>query len=285
MRTNLIFCITIFVLSIMLFGCSAQSDSDYKEPAKYSGFMELKAGQWAETVMKGSQGTMKMRVELIENSPDLAKYQIITGEEEVSQIWYDKKAKKAVLYVLESGDNVICVDVDQAPMSYITSDDTAYPADKPDMESGIYTTPTDKEVVVGKFLGSANEVWVSSEVPFGIVKIIHNGQITMQLYDFGTIGAKSLIDSADVAKCSGDPLIVDEQVSEEVTDSWEDDSDFVQADDYDYEEYVETESASDNPDISARTYEAGTGDDVNFECAECEGMPPMAKNACLAACQ
>lgn len=276
--------IVLLVLAMLLLGCAAPKGGlpeEKKDP--YSGFMDLKAGQWAETVLVTSQGRVNLRTEVIENSPDMVKYQIQTGETEISQIWYDKQKERAAMYIVKSGGDVWCMDASDAPMSYVGSDDDAYPADKPGIGQGVYTTGAGDMVRVAKFHGENNEVWVSSEVPFGIVKMVVGGKTTMQLYDFGTIGAKNLIDPADLEKCE-EPLIVDGYVSEEVYGSWQDDEDFLAADDYDYEAYIEDEIASEESDISARTYDP-SGDEAEFDCSECDAMPPMAKNACLAACR
>jgi len=192
-------------LSMLLLGCSTtpQRASPVKELSPYSGFMELKAGQWVESEMHSSRGVSKMRTELIENSNDLSKYQIIIGEgegAEVAQIWYDRQAGEAVKYIMKSDTEVVCLDVADAPTTYITADDSSYPADKP----GIVEERTEvggEDIMVAKFITENSEVWVSSDLPFGIVKLVQDGKIRMEVTGFGTIGAKNLFDESDVAQC------------------------------------------------------------------------------------
>lgn len=275
----------ISILMIALFlvtGCSKEPvRAGPKEPEKYSGFMELKAGQWAESMMTTDRGRTKLRVELIENTPELAKYQVISGEggaQEVAQIWFDREAKQPVKYVLKGDDGVHCMSPARAPTTYITSDDSSYPAG---ME-GVRHAKTEvegKEIAVAIFTGDDSEVWVSSQVPFGIVKVEQDGKTKIQLLDFGTIGAKSLISREEAERCEQYGEVY-EAASAPVREGAAEEEDQT-----DYEEYYEEEEASGDPSYEAVAYEHSTSEDTDFNCEDCEGMPPMAKNACLAACR
>ncbi|MBU2561337.1 MAG: hypothetical protein KKD17_03490 [Nanoarchaeota archaeon] len=272
--------ILVVAAMLALSGC-AGGQTEAKptaKPAKYAGFMDLKAGQWAEVVTKSGGETVKTRTEVIESSPSLAKFQIITeadGQETVAQFWLDRREGKPTKYLVKSGEEVMCLDVSQMPKGAVPSEGGAYPSDKPGITHGTYPTPTGKEVTVAKFTTSSGEIWVSSEVPFGLVKTVSNGKTVSSLYDFGTIGAKSRIDEADAEDCR--------DMSEEVS--------YVAAppeqeeEQTDYEAYYESEPADEDQNYEASTYERGTGEDVDFNCADCEGMPAMAKNTCLAACR
>ncbi len=281
--------ISIIIITLFLItGCSKEPvRAGPKEPEKYSGFMELKAGQWAESMMTTDRGRTKLRVELIENTPELAKYQVISGEgaaQEVAQIWFDREAKQPVRYVLKGDDEIHCMSPARAPTTYITSDDSSYPAGK----EGIRHAKTEvegKEIAVAIFTGDDSEVWVSSQVPFGIVKVEQQGKAKIQLLDFGTIGAKSLISREEAERCEqyaqGYEAVTD-PVQEDAAGEGEDTED---EDQTDYEAYYEEEEASGDQSYEATAYEHSTSEDTDFNCEDCEGMPPMAMNACLAACR
>ncbi|MBN1543854.1 hypothetical protein JW898_00150 [Candidatus Woesearchaeota archaeon] len=275
--------IILFIALLLLSGCGsgAKPAATSANPVKYSGFMELKAGQWVETVSKHDGQTIKTRTEVIENSPSVAKFQIITeigGEETVAQFWLDRTKGKPTKYLIKSGGDVMCLDVSQMPEGSVPSDGGSYPADRQGITHGTYSTPTGKEVTVARFTTADGEAWVSSNVPFGLVKVVQEGRTVMSLYDFGTIGAKSRIEQSDIDSCE-DAGLSDIRQDPKTEKGYEQE--------YDHEAYYESESSGqdEDTDYEAYSYDRNTGDDKNFNCAECEGMPPMAKSACLAACR
>ncbi|OMH41423.1 hypothetical protein BLW93_00640 [Desulfurobacterium indicum] len=71
---------------------------------------------------------------------------------------------------------------------------------KPKIRFGIYKTPTGKKVPVAIFKTKNGETWVSSNVPFGIVKQVENGKVTMFLEDFGA-GKKTKIPLNEAKNC------------------------------------------------------------------------------------
>jgi hypothetical protein len=196
--------IILVAAALLLAGCGSDTVRKTSKPAKYAGFMDLKAGQWAETVTKQGGQNMKTRTEVIESSPDTVKFQIMTefeGTETLSQFWFDQGSNRVTKFVVKSGNEVMCMDVSQMSDDYIPADGGAFPAEKTGIEHGTYTTPTGKKVTVAKFTSGSGETWVSSEVPFGLVKTMSAGSTRMSLYDFGTIGAKSRIDKEDIEDC------------------------------------------------------------------------------------
>jgi outer membrane lipoprotein-sorting protein len=237
---------------------------------KYSGFMEWKAGMWAETVSKQDGQTITMRTELIENSPSLAKFQMTTdanGQESVMQIWFNPGTNKATKYVMKAGGQVMCLDIKDVPQENMPSKGEDYDADLPGWTTGTYTTPTGKTLAVAKFSQEGGEYWVSSEVPFGMVKAVVNGKTVLSLNDFGAIGAKSKISESEIEGCTDLSKLASKYQQPSVPAP------------------EEEAAGEEDPDYAARTYEGGTGADVGFDCADCEGMPPAAKSACLAACR
>jgi hypothetical protein len=274
----------IFILAVtamLLFGCSG--DAKVSKPAeakpKYSGFPDLKAGMWTETVTKSGSQKVTIRTELIENAPSLSKFQVtadVDGQEVVSQIWTDSdgNVKK---YIIKQGSDVMCMDISQVPGDYVPETGDSYPP-KTGVSLGTYTTPTGKKVNVAKFSTSSGEAWVSSDVPFGMVKLVSNDKTLLSLYDFGLIGAKSRIDVDDIADCTDMTNVV--TAYQQTTYETEDEED-----ELDYEEYDEDYSTYDSGNIETEVKEAGTGSSAVFKCSECGGMPAAAYQACLAACE
>jgi hypothetical protein len=257
--------ILMAIAMLLLFGCAAEKQVEKPaEPPKYTGFMEWKAGMWTEMISIQSGEKVKQRMEIIENSPTLSQLQIITekdGIETVSQIWIDLEERVVSKFVTKTDDEVLCLNIDSIPLAYVPADPRAYPPDDPEISYGIYTTPTDKKVVVAKFERTTGDSWVSSEVPFGIVKVEVAHKTAEELYDFGTIGAKSRISDEEIEACTDltDTVYMIETVEEqeeepetetieeteaEVTETDEtvtDETEYVYevAEDDDYESYYE----------------------------------------------
>ena len=67
---------------------------------------------------------------------------------------------------------------------------------------GTYRVPGNGQTVdVAKFTSEGVETWVSSEVPFGMVKVIDSGTETMSLVNFGLSGAARDISKAEMENC------------------------------------------------------------------------------------
>ena len=174
----------------------------------YTGFIAPAEGQWAEYIMSGNGEEYHQKMEYI--GQDTVDGKTCTGfemtmsgqEETIMQIWTETATGQAVKYVMKMGDQVICMDVSQSPEPPETETPSEYDPNLPNMSYGTYTTPTGKTVNVAKFAIDGVEEWVSSQVPFGIVKIIASGgETTMYLYDFGLTGAHRDISKAEMENC------------------------------------------------------------------------------------
>jgi len=217
---------------------------------KYAGFMAWKAGMWSETKITQGGQSSTMRQEIVESSPTLAKFQTSMeqgGQKIISQMWLNPSTYKATKYVVKTGSQVMCMDVSNA--ANMPTNPSDYPADKPDMKLGTYTTPTGKTLAVAKYVTSDGETWVSSEVPFGAVKVVSGGKTTMELQDFGNVGAKSLISDSEISNC---------------------------------QDLSAMAKAASN--VNTEVY-SNTGTPAGISCSSCNSMPAAAKSACLAACK
>jgi hypothetical protein len=268
--------IMLVVSLLLIAGCKANGSeagtaakSVAGSSAKYSGFMEWKAGMWAETVSKQGGQTVTMRTELIENSPTLSKFQTTTdvgGQESVMQIWMNPSTKKATKYVVKTGGQVLCMNIKDVPQDNVPSKGDSYKADVPGWTIGTYTTPTGKTLAVAKFSQEAGEYWVSSEVPFGMVKVVQDGKTVLSLNDFGTIGAKSKISDAEVEGCTDMSALASkyQQTSAPAP--------------------AEEGAAAEGVNYQASAIDTRTGEQQKLDCGACASMPAAAKSACLAAC-
>jgi hypothetical protein len=123
--------------------------------------------------------------------------------ETIVQMWTDAATHQLVKYVMKTGDQVICMDVSQSPYEPPETETPGqYDPSLPDISYGTYTIPgTGGTVTVAIFDVQGGEVWVSSQVPFGTVKVVASGTTTMYLYNFGTSGAQRDISKAEMENC------------------------------------------------------------------------------------
>jgi hypothetical protein len=123
---------------------------------------------------------------------------VIDGDSTATQIWLDKSTGEVVLFLIKTGGLVMRMDITASQDTDIPGEDD--PWEEPSAKesgTGTYTTPTGKTVNVTKYTltttRGTDEYWVSSEVPFGEVKDISDGEVYMELYDFGFSGAQRSI--------------------------------------------------------------------------------------------
>jgi hypothetical protein len=174
--------------------------------SSYTGFMEPAAGQWVEYVIPNGEES-HLKIEYI--GQDTVDEKTCTGfemttsepEEMIMQVWTETATGQVVKYVMKMEDQVICMNVGESPELPETETPGEYDPGLPDITYGTYTTPTGKTVNVAKF-ATESEVWVSSQVPFGLVKEINDSdETTLYLYDFGTTGAQRDISKTEMENC------------------------------------------------------------------------------------
>lgn len=232
----------------------------------YTGFMDWEEGMWAETEMKdGSRNIWK--IVKADNEKMIFETETFSGgESRVSQIWMDADTKRPIKYVMENQGQIMCMEQNQIPEDATPVQQGEYPADYPDISYGDYTTPTGKTVDVAIFDMAGNRVWVSSEVPFGMVKVEANGEEISWLRDYGRSGAKAKISESAAEDCMSM-----EDLANSMMEGMSDPSA--------YEDYQE-----ENPEDYEATATYG-GQEQDIDCSMCDGMTGAARNACLASCQ
>jgi len=201
-----------FVLAFsLLVGCGGDDDDDDNEIIGPDGglngdgtgyFSSLKAGAWAEYIV--SEGDRQIIKFIGEDTWDgrasfiMETETTYSGDSTVTQTWIDKATGEAVLLLIKTGGAVMKMDTTASQDSDVPGEDDPWegPSAK-ELGTGTYTTPTGKTVNVTKYTltttWGTDEYWVSSEVPFGEVKDISDGEVYMELYDFGFSGAQRSI--------------------------------------------------------------------------------------------
>jgi hypothetical protein len=199
---------TAFMLVIFLLaGCGGDDDDDDNdiigpddmETSLYS----MEPGDWSElrtpdgdrSVSKFiGEDTWEGRSCIILEFEDYS-----AGGQSVSQTWIDKTDGEAVLFLVEMDGEIVKFDPGTA--EDVPGEDDAW--DEPGTEeigTEQYTTPTGKTVEATVYKTQTTygvtEDWVSSEVPFDLVKELVDGELESSLYDFGT-GATRIISRED----------------------------------------------------------------------------------------
>ncbi len=191
----------------------ASATSSTSPGTTYTGFMEAEPGQWVEYDISTSSGSIRQRMEYIGTdsidgvSANVFEMKSGNGLDSMGsfQVWVDSSTQKIVKYAGKFQDKVLCLDVksfsadvpspggDKTPAGYGPTAASSYG----------YTTPTGKTVPIVKHITEDVEVWVSSEMPFGIVKTVDlkTGKDIMSVYDYGLSGAKRTITKQELQSC------------------------------------------------------------------------------------
>ncbi|RKX99339.1 hypothetical protein DRP77_13485 [Candidatus Poribacteria bacterium] len=204
------------ILLAAFIGCG-EEEKETIEAGGYKGFMELKGGEWAEYTVSGDGMTFDQRVEFIGTDTWEGKEcYVIEMEmkglvEMVYQVWVDKSTHEQVMAVAKQGDLVMRIDLSSLPKNAETfaESSTGTPSEyQPggEIRTETYQTPTGKTVEAVVFAKDNGEAWVSGEVPFGIVKIIADGQTVMELKDFGLSGAQRDITKEEAENAISIPM-------------------------------------------------------------------------------
>ena len=209
-----------------------ETSSTPEAVSSYTGFMKMNKGAWTEVVTNYSSGKSthqkaiylgketiggvpSNRIEVRGNTED--------GSHFVVQLWIKQGTRFDIVKVASKGfkddPSTYCANKSLIEKfmpnfkSQIPSVDTPnqYQPTLPDITFGSYTTPTGKTVPVAKFKGNAGEGWVSSKVPFGMVKMIDTTvnppKTTVYLYDFGLTNGQPELSDEEIAHCKTIPSL------------------------------------------------------------------------------
>lgn len=188
----------------------------------YTGFLKPEKGAWSE-IINGAEDLQRLVYLGEKNVHNVSAYgveieSIVSGNKgAITQVWRDKESNEIVEIVskLKGEDEVICIN-DSLMRIFMPSFDLSLPAIKTPVEYSsnnkyaydTFTTKTGKTIQVAKFIDKNNmEIWLSSEVPFGFVKILdwssetETAEIMAWLQDFGLSGAGAKISEAEMLNC------------------------------------------------------------------------------------
>jgi hypothetical protein len=179
---------------------------------EYTGFMAAAAGQWADYVTgEGFHEKMEYIGEDTVDGESCVGFEMTRGEPEaIMQMWTSVATGQLVKYVVKAEGEVMCWDPGYLPFEPPASDTPdEYSPDLSDITYGTYTVPGNGETIGVAIFASTpgSEVWVSSEVSFGMVNTTASGITTMYLYDFGTSGAVRDISAAEMENCTPIPSL------------------------------------------------------------------------------
>ena len=184
----------------------------------YTGFMKLSKGAWAKYEVYGQNhpfilttkylGTTTYKgkkVNVIETEMKVENMEVVT--QYWSAIGNDSLLKKVIT---KTPNGMSCFEEemigtiyskDQGP-GYHTTTPKRFNPKKPNITYATYTLPNGKKIKAAIFKEGDTEVWVSSQVPFGIVQVKEKGKMVMRLIDFGLSGAKAKIGLKEAKMCT-----------------------------------------------------------------------------------
>jgi len=181
---------------------------------RYTGYMEPKGGHWAEYDLQTEDGAIRKRItylgtETLEGV--LARgFEVLTSQMDANdstliQLWIDEQMK-VVKYATREDGNVICKDAPGNLQKLYAMGSAGTPMDlDPSMNYTVetYTMPDGRIIDAAIYTSYEAETWVSSAVPFGLVKWIDKttGVTVLSLYDYGTTVRERSITREELAGC------------------------------------------------------------------------------------
>jgi len=235
---NLIIILVILLIAlvfiIILSNKKEQVDLTYGgwESSVYTGFHRPNQGGWSELIIVDEEGNQNLQRSIylgqakidgvlaygVETDPD-----VLNNSGSILQVWYDENSDEIIKMVSKNKqeEDVICVS--QSLMELImpgfeTYLPSVFTPDKYhsliDYTYDTFMTETGKTIQIAKFVDEyQTEIWVSSEVPFGVVKgvFLPTNVTVVNLRDFSLSGATPLISLSEMMNCkAGESLDLDQ---------------------------------------------------------------------------
>jgi len=197
------------------------------ESSIYTGFLKPQKGAWSELVIidgEGNESSQRsiylgektvegIRAYGVETDPN-----VLDNAGSVLQVWYEYNTDEIIKIAnrAKKEEGITCIN---APLL-----ETLFPTLKaylptivtPDKYSsmnkytyGTFTTETNKTIQVAKFIDThETEIWLSSEVPFGVIKgvFMPTNKTIVHLRDFGLSGASPIISEIQINNCATQKL-------------------------------------------------------------------------------
>jgi len=221
--------IILVVLALIIFSNRKKVDLTYGgwESIVYTGFLKPQKGAWSELVIIDGEGNKSLQRSIylgektiegvraygVETDPN-----VLDNAGSVLQVWYEYSTDEIIKIAnkVKKEKEVTCIN---APLL-----ETLFPTLKtylptivtPDKYSsinkytyGAFTTETNKTIQVAKFIDTyETEIWLSSEVPFGVIKgvFVPTNKTIVYLRDFGLSGASPIISETQIINCATQKL-------------------------------------------------------------------------------
>ena len=206
MRKLIILFFASILVVCLLAGCGGDDDDDDGvvgpggPDGTGMGFSSMSPGDWAESrTPDGDRDISKFIGDDTwqGNACIVLEFEsYFSGQSSVMQIWIDKATFEAVVLIIEMDGEL--VRMDPTASTDVPGEDE--PWEMPTTQkvgTEKYTTPTGKTVTATIYRTQTDyglsEDWVSSEVPFDLVKELVDGELVSSLYDFGTGADRSIL--------------------------------------------------------------------------------------------
>ena len=216
--------VLLVVLILVLFNKKKEVDLTYGGwgSSVYTGFLKPQKGAWSELVIINEEGSESLQRSIylgektvegvraygVETDPN-----VLDSSGSVLQVWYEYSTDE-IIKIASKGKKekeVICINVPLMQTLFPTLEAYLPTIVTPDKYSsvneytyGAFTTETGKTVQVAKFVDTyKTEIWLSSEVPFGVIKgvFMPTNKTVVYLHDFDLFGAVSMISEAKMTNC------------------------------------------------------------------------------------
>jgi len=221
--------IVVLVLIIILSDKDKKTELTYGgwETNIYTGFRRPQQGAWSELIIKDEEGkeSLQRSIYLGQTTIDgVLAYGVEVDADvwndkgSVLQIWYDESSDEIIKMVskMKQGEETTCVSAGLMELifpqfkDYLPSVFTPHKySSMNDYTYGTYTTESGKTIQVAKFVDEyQTEIWLSSEVPFGVVKGVYLPTKTtvVRLRDFALSGGTPVISKTEMINCISIPL-------------------------------------------------------------------------------
>jgi hypothetical protein len=212
----------VLLIALILILSNRKNELGGWESNIYTGFLKPQKGAWSELVIidgkdneslqrsiyLGEKTVEGVRAYGVETDPNA-----LDSSGSVLQVWYEYSTDEIIKIVSKGKKEkeATCINVPLMQTLFPTLEAYLPTIVTPNKYSsinkytyGTFSTETGKTVQVAKFVDTyKTEIWLSSEVPFGVVKgvFLPTDKTVVYLHDFDLFGAVPLISEEKIANC------------------------------------------------------------------------------------
>ena len=221
--------VILLVALVLIFSNRKKVDLTYGgwETGIYTGFLKPQKGAWSELVIIDGEGNESLQRSIylgektiegvraygVETDPN-----VFDNRGSVLQVWYEYSTDEIIKIAnrAKNGKEVTCINASLLETLFPTLKAYLPTIVTPDKYSsmneytyGTFTTETNKTIQVAKFIDTyETEIWLSSEVPFGVIKgvFVPTNKTVVYLRDFDFFGAVPIISETQITNCATQKL-------------------------------------------------------------------------------